>query len=74
MDRTSEIDSSPTIAYGPDFAPRNFFLFGYIERKCTEYDIPDRQSLKTRSPTFSAKSDKKPSQPFSKHGLTGLNM
>jgi hypothetical protein len=32
-------------AYSPDFAPSDFFLFGYLKRKLTEYDIPDRQNL-----------------------------
>jgi hypothetical protein len=27
-----------------DLAPGDFFLFGYINRKFTEYYIPDRQS------------------------------
>jgi hypothetical protein len=30
-----------------DLAPRDFFLFGYIKRKLTEYDIPDWQSLRS---------------------------
>jgi hypothetical protein len=36
----------PHPAYIPDFAPSDFFLFGYIKRQFTEYNIPDRQSLK----------------------------
>jgi hypothetical protein len=31
---------------GPDLAPGNFFLFGSIKRKLTEYHIPYRQSFK----------------------------
>jgi hypothetical protein len=30
-------------ACGPDLAPSEFVLFGYIKRKLTECDIPDRQ-------------------------------
>jgi hypothetical protein len=33
-------------AYSPGLPPSNFFLFGCIKRKVTEYDIADRQSLK----------------------------
>jgi hypothetical protein len=55
----------------PDIVPSDFFLFDYIKRKLTEYDIPDRQSLKSVIAQFSAKSDKKPSQLSSKHGSTG---
>jgi hypothetical protein len=41
------IQRIPHPASGPDFAPSDSFLFGYIKRKLTEYDIPDRQSLKS---------------------------
>jgi hypothetical protein len=34
-------------AHSPDLTPSDFFLFGYIKRKLTEYDIPNRQSLKS---------------------------
>jgi hypothetical protein len=30
----------------PDTAPNDFFLFGYLKEKLTEYDIPDRERLK----------------------------
>jgi hypothetical protein len=30
----------------PGLCTKGFFLFSYIKRKLTEYDIPDRQSLK----------------------------
>jgi hypothetical protein len=33
-------------AYSPNLAPSDFF-FGYIKRKFTEYEIPDRESLKS---------------------------
>jgi hypothetical protein len=36
----------PHPAYRPDLALRDFFLFGYIKQKLTEYNIPDRQNLK----------------------------
>jgi hypothetical protein len=34
-------------ASSPDLAPKDFFLFGDIKSKLTEYDIPDRQSLQS---------------------------
>jgi hypothetical protein len=34
-------------AYSPHLASCNFFLFAHIKRKLTEYDIPDRQNLKS---------------------------
>jgi hypothetical protein len=33
-------------AYSPDLAPSDFFLFGSVKRKLTEYDIPGRQCLR----------------------------
>jgi hypothetical protein len=34
-------------AYSPDFAPSDLFLFGCVKPKFAQYDIPDRQSLKS---------------------------
>jgi hypothetical protein len=36
----------PHPAYSPNLAPSDLF-FGYIKRKLTEYEIPDRESLKS---------------------------
>jgi hypothetical protein len=37
----------PHPACSPDFAPSDFFPFGYIKRRLGEYNILDRQSLKS---------------------------
>jgi hypothetical protein len=42
-----KIQRIPHPAYSPDVAPNDFFLFGYIKRKLTEYNIHDRQSLQS---------------------------
>jgi hypothetical protein len=34
-------------AYSPDLAPSDFFLFGRLKRKLTEYEISDRQRLES---------------------------
>jgi hypothetical protein len=57
----------PYLTSIPDLVPSDFFLFGDIERKFTEYDIHDRQNVKNLVPTFSTKSDKKPSWLSSEH-------
>jgi hypothetical protein len=44
---TQKIQGIPRPAYIPNLAPSDFFLFGYIKQKFSEYDIPDRQSLKS---------------------------
>jgi hypothetical protein len=31
-------------ARSPDLAPSDFFLFGYVKRKLTEYNLLDRQT------------------------------
>jgi hypothetical protein len=38
-------DTAPGLQPGP--RTKCFFLFGYIKRKLTEYDIPGRESLKS---------------------------
>jgi hypothetical protein len=38
----------------PNLAPYDFFRYGYIKRKLTEYHIPDRQSLKSALTHISA--------------------
>jgi hypothetical protein len=48
--RKKPADTAPGLQ--SELAPSDFFLFGYIKRKFTKYGIPDRQSLKARSPTF----------------------
>jgi hypothetical protein len=37
----------PHPAYSPDLARSDFFLFGYVKRKLTESNIPDRRRLKS---------------------------
>jgi transposase len=37
----------PHPAYSPDLAPSDFFLFGFLKTKLQEYDIPDRETLKS---------------------------
>jgi hypothetical protein len=44
--RTAQIKRIPQPSYSPDIAPCDFFLFGYLKEKLTEYDIPDREGLK----------------------------
>jgi hypothetical protein len=44
---TQKIQQMPHPAYSPDPALSVFFLFGYITRKSTEYDIFYRQTLKS---------------------------
>jgi hypothetical protein len=36
----------PKPSYSPNIAPSDFVLFGYLKKKLTEYDIPDRVRLK----------------------------
>jgi hypothetical protein len=43
--RTPQIKRIPQPSYSPDIAPSNFFLFGYLKEKLTEYDIPDWERL-----------------------------
>jgi hypothetical protein len=33
--------------YSPDLAPSDFFLFGFMKTRLSEYDIPDRKDLKS---------------------------
>jgi hypothetical protein len=47
MSSRKKIQWIPYPAYSPDLAPNDFFLFSYIKRKFTEYNIPDQQSLKS---------------------------
>jgi hypothetical protein len=42
-----KIRQIPHTASSPDLAPSDFFLFGDFRRKLTEYEIRDRQSLKS---------------------------
>jgi hypothetical protein len=35
------------LAYSLNLAPSDFFLFGYVKRKLTEYDTHDWQSLES---------------------------
>jgi hypothetical protein len=37
----------PHPAYRPDLAPSDFFLFGFVTTRLPEYDIPDREGLKS---------------------------
>jgi hypothetical protein len=45
--QAQKIQRIPHPAYSPDLTPSDFFLFGYIKQKLTEYDIPDRKNLKS---------------------------
>jgi hypothetical protein len=47
MSSGKEIQRIPHPAYSLDLAPGDVFLFGYIKRKLTEYNIPDPQSLQS---------------------------
>jgi hypothetical protein len=47
MSSREKIQRIPHPIYNPDLAPRDFFLFGSTKRQLTQYDIPDRQTLKT---------------------------
>jgi hypothetical protein len=42
-----KIQRIPHLASRPNLAPSDYLLFGHIKRKLTEYDIPDRQNLKS---------------------------
>jgi hypothetical protein len=44
--RTTKIKRIPQPSHSPDIAPSDFFRFGYLKEKLTEYDIPDREKLK----------------------------
>jgi hypothetical protein len=44
--RTTKIKRIPQLSYSPDIAPSDFFFFGYLKEKLTEYDIQDRERLK----------------------------
>jgi hypothetical protein len=44
--RTPKIKRIPQPSYSPDKAPSDFFLFGDLKEKLTEYDIPDRERRK----------------------------
>jgi hypothetical protein len=37
----------PHPPYSPDLAPSDFFLFGYIKEKLTDYDYRTREELKS---------------------------
>jgi hypothetical protein len=37
----------PHSAESSDLAPSDFFLFGFLKEKLPEYQIPDRESLKS---------------------------
>jgi hypothetical protein len=39
---TQTVQRIPHPDYSPDLGPSEFFLFGYIKRKLTEYDISDQ--------------------------------
>jgi hypothetical protein len=41
-----EIRRTPEPVYSPDLATSDFLPFGYIRRKLTKYDVPNRQSTK----------------------------
>jgi hypothetical protein len=45
MSSRKKIQWMAHLAHRSDDAPSDFFLFGHIKRKLTEYDIPDQQSL-----------------------------
>jgi hypothetical protein len=47
MSSCKKIQRIPCPAYNPDLTPSGLFLFSYIKRKLTEYDIPDGYSLKS---------------------------
>jgi hypothetical protein len=47
MSSLEKIQLIPHPASGPDLAPSGYFRFGFIKRKLTECDIPDRRSLKS---------------------------
>jgi hypothetical protein len=44
--RTTKIKQIPQPSYSPDIAPSDFFLFGHLKEKLTEYDFPDRERRK----------------------------
>jgi hypothetical protein len=45
--RTTKIKGIPQLSSSSDIAPSDFFLFGYLQEKLTEYGIPDRERLKS---------------------------
>jgi hypothetical protein len=44
--RTSKAERLSHPAYSPDLAPSNFFLFGYLKEKLTDYNCETREQLK----------------------------
>jgi hypothetical protein len=47
MSSHKKIQWIPQPAHSPNLVLHDFFLFGHIKRRLSEYDIPDRQSLKS---------------------------
>jgi hypothetical protein len=45
-------------AYSPDFAPSDFFLFGYLKEKLTDLDCRSREDLKNAITSIFTKIDK----------------
>jgi hypothetical protein len=43
--RASEAEQLPHPVHSPDIAPSDFFLFGYIKRKMSEYNCESRQDV-----------------------------
>jgi hypothetical protein len=46
MSSRKKIRRTPQPAYSPDLATNDFLPFGYIKRKFTKYNLPNRQSTK----------------------------